>query len=48
MTPGGPDPAASQEYVFTEQGCTLLLLQTHRYLERLAAVVDQVAARATP
>jgi hypothetical protein len=37
----GDDPAA-QEHAFTEAGCALLLLETHRYLERLAAAVEQV------
>lgn len=40
--PKGADPAASQEHAFTEEGCALLLLSTHRYLERLAALVAEV------
>ena len=36
--PRAADPEASQEHAFTEAGCALLLLSTHRYLERLASV----------
>jgi hypothetical protein len=36
--PRAADPEANQEYAFTEAGCALLLLETHRYLERLASI----------
>ena len=34
--PRAADPDVSHERAFTEAGCSLLLLETHRYLERLA------------
>ena len=40
----GASSSASQEYAFTEAGCALLLLQTHRHIERLADVVVRSAA----
>ncbi|MDQ3946068.1 MAG: hypothetical protein M3357_13140 [Actinomycetota bacterium] len=44
--PRSADPAASQEHAFTEAGCSLLLLETHRYLERLAGAVDRATSAA--
>lgn len=36
--PRGADPNATEEHAFGESGCSVLLLSTHRYLEKLAAL----------
>jgi hypothetical protein len=40
--PKGADPEATEEHAFTEAGCALLLLSTHRYLEKLGAVLAKL------
>jgi hypothetical protein len=37
--PRAADPKASHEHAFTEAGCSVLLLSTHHYLERLGSIV---------
>jgi len=43
--PRKADPAASHEHAFTDAGCSLLLLETHRYLERLASLPSPAVPR---